>query len=546
MMLKQTSLFWKSVFAFLFVLTLKLVNSYECQAQDVARKNGMSRRHHRLLSRGVCPCPQCRQSREYENFSGTRNQFHFRDESNFWSPSGEIFNFGDQKPGLPAASQFGSPTTTNLDSLTNSEFAAPQEVSPMIDFTQPPATNFASPTVQQTPIPQSATPGESEFSLSGFSSNDANSADFDVAFEPLTLDPNMVGDLGPAFSSNSRIPIARLNIGSNFPAANTVIQGGTQPISGSISGSQAIIVAEGSLTENIEQLRDRIMPTASPGNVLNGLSNNTALVDGSNEFTTVDSANAVDAQLSSTPGVDFDIIRVDRPRSSLDDLAQSTLQQATGQQGTAVYQSDVSALFNGFFDSLQDVNAQGAQWGVVQTYDYFITASIASPGAGGNVGRVKLADNNSAVPQNRIIGDFNYFDNVSLFEQTDVRRFTPGIEKTFRSPLTGGVSSILVQVPMAITLNSSVIQGGPNDTSFSELGNVQLATKTLLYSSNRFVSSAGIGVTLPTADDFNLQLSDGTQLISVDNEAVHVTPYLAFLYKPTQRSWAHCFFSTRF
>ena len=172
-------------------------------------------------------------------------------------------------------------------------------------------------------------------------------------------------------------------------------------------------------------------------------------------------------------------------------------------------------------------------------FDLFEVSQVTIPIAGAVVGRTRLQDNNSAMPQDRVFFDYNFFHNVPLLANgIDVNRFTPGIERT----IWGGRSSIEVRVPMAMTLNSNFTTDGNVDTSHFELGNATVSQKFLLASNQNMAVACGMGVTAPTADDFNMGMADGTQLVRVENEAFHVLPYLAVLLTPQHSDFfAHAF-----
>lgn len=163
---------------------------------------------------------------------------------------------------------------------------------------------------------------------------------------------------------------------------------------------------------------------------------------------------------------------------------------------------------------------------------------LPNPSAGDIIGRVRLQDNNSPIPQDRCFFDYNYFHNVPFTPGgVDVNRFAPGLERTFWDRL----ASFEIRVPMGLTLSSNLTSDLPAQVNHSELGNIALATKFLLLSSQEFAFTAGCGVSLPTADDLDVGLADGTDLISVQNDSVHLLPYLAFLYMP---EYSNCFFQS--
>jgi len=164
---------------------------------------------------------------------------------------------------------------------------------------------------------------------------------------------------------------------------------------------------------------------------------------------------------------------------------------------------------------------------------------IPNPGAGGVVGRTKIGEDTSPMPRDRILFDYNLFSGVPLAPGgVNVHRFTPGFEKTFFD----GVMSIEMKVPMAITMDSTVVQDGGTDLSHGEFGNLAITWKALLLQSDEFALSGGLTVTAPTARDTNVVLSDGTQLVSIRNQSTHVGPFLGFLWTPNEKFFAQGFY----
>ena len=167
---------------------------------------------------------------------------------------------------------------------------------------------------------------------------------------------------------------------------------------------------------------------------------------------------------------------------------------------------------------------------------------IPSPSAGGVVGRVRLSDNNSAMPVDRVFFDYNHFQGVPLVSSgLDVNRFTVGLEKTFNMPVSGALSSVEVRLPMAMTLSSSTISDGPSDMSRAEFGNMAITLKSVFYQSEMLTAAVGLGISVPTADNVEVGLADGTALVLIENRVVHLIPYLAFLYTPDDTFFAHVF-----
>ena len=167
--------------------------------------------------------------------------------------------------------------------------------------------------------------------------------------------------------------------------------------------------------------------------------------------------------------------------------------------------------------------------------------------AGGPIdltGRLRVSDNNSALPQDRIYLDYNYFKNTALLpESVDVSRFAPGFEKTFAD----GLGSVEIRMPMAETLNSNFEASLPADTSHYEFGNLGLITKLVLISDEDWVIAAGLGISVPTGDDLRISLFGVEDTLKIENDSVHLLPYLALAYSPENRSdFAHAFLTFDF
>ena len=163
-----------------------------------------------------------------------------------------------------------------------------------------------------------------------------------------------------------------------------------------------------------------------------------------------------------------------------------------------------------------------------------VTLLVPSPAAADIVGRVRIQDNNSPLPKDRVFFDYNFFHNVPFTSTgTDVNRFAPGIEKTFWDRQ----ASVEVRVPMALTLDSNVLTDGLTDSSSGEFGNLACAVKFLLTSTETTAIAAGLGVAAPTADDLEIGMTDGTQLVRVDNDSTRLLPYLAMLWTPQNSTW---------
>lgn len=172
------------------------------------------------------------------------------------------------------------------------------------------------------------------------------------------------------------------------------------------------------------------------------------------------------------------------------------------------------------------------------TSQFDVAYDVNIPTPGGVVGRLKIADDTSPMPRDRLIFDYNYFDGVPLAPGgVGVNRYTPGFEKTFFR----GWMSFEMKLPMATTLDSTIVQDGVTSTSHGEFGDMLLTWKTLLLRHETWAVSAGLSVAPPTADDVQVITADGTPLVQVLNRSTHLGPFLGFLWTPNDRWFAQGF-----
>lgn len=161
---------------------------------------------------------------------------------------------------------------------------------------------------------------------------------------------------------------------------------------------------------------------------------------------------------------------------------------------------------------------------------FFVAPSDSSdtngslPIAGGDR-RYKVSDNLSPFPTNRVFFNFHQFNNAVTDinnNSRDVTRYTFGVEKTFWCDR----ASVEVRVPFVEGLNSDQTLDGRNNMG-TEFGNVVIVPKVLLYDCCGTYVSAGMGVSVPTADDARL-FDDVFLEAAIRNEAVNLTPYVGF------------------
>jgi hypothetical protein len=166
----------------------------------------------------------------------------------------------------------------------------------------------------------------------------------------------------------------------------------------------------------------------------------------------------------------------------------------------------------------------GDGWGI--QFSHFFApdpVQINIPSGGGAVGRVKIGENNSPMPHDRFIFNYNFFNDV-IGGIGDVNRYTVGFEHTFFDE----ICSIEVLFPMASTLDVDQIAGGMRSTD-TEFGDLTLVFKHLLVEDEDFLVSAGFGLTVPTGDDARVFTTTGQQIIDLEHLSTHLLPYMAML-----------------
>lgn len=158
-----------------------------------------------------------------------------------------------------------------------------------------------------------------------------------------------------------------------------------------------------------------------------------------------------------------------------------------------------------------------------------LIATTDLPLAGG-ARRMKVAANNRALPQDRIIFQYQLFVSALSADASnfavgpdsrtiDLNQYTIGFEKTF----AGGVASIDVRIPFTNKLELATpnfgVEGG-------RIGNLNAKLKAALFSDQTYCFSGGIGFEAPTGSSVSFQ-GNGVQYV-VDNNAFFLQPFLAY------------------
>ena len=170
------------------------------------------------------------------------------------------------------------------------------------------------------------------------------------------------------------------------------------------------------------------------------------------------------------------------------------------------------------------------------SYSFTETIVFEVPGSSGAaVRRIKVAENNSPIPRDRLYFDYKFFRDV-IGSFGDVNRYTFGFEKVFFDELM----SVDVRLPFAATLDNDQIANGAAVRDF-EFGNLTVILKGLLWYNDVILYSGGLGIAVPTGDDTRLFRPEGTQILGMENEAVHLLPFFATLWTPNERFYLQSF-----
>jgi hypothetical protein len=170
-----------------------------------------------------------------------------------------------------------------------------------------------------------------------------------------------------------------------------------------------------------------------------------------------------------------------------------------------------------------------------------INAGFMLPMVGGSR-TAKMSENDIAMPVDRVFCSYNHYAAIfemtsqpalqpappGVFRQEPIDRYTLGFEKTFFDQMT----SIEVRMPFTGSFDASLPGIAVNNGNY---GNLALIFKGLLWRGENLGIGAGIGIDTPTGSDFLSRYP--TVNMRFINQAVHVLPYVGFLYAPGDPQW---------
>lgn len=212
-------------------------------------------------------------------------------------------------------------------------------------------------------------------------------------------------------------------------------------------------------------------------------------------------------------------------------------------QGASTAMSQVPVFMGDFFGGAATTIAPFN----VATDASFLRGNTVSIPSSTTVGVVKIAENTSPLPRDRVFLSYNNYSSVQLIPGgIAVNRFAPGFEKTFFN----GNASVEVQLPMAITLGSTTSIDRTNSVIYDpnqyQFGNIATWFKALLYRDEQFALSTGLGMSAPTAEDTRLKDSSGNTVALISNQSWHLLPFVGSVYTPNDRFFAQTFLQLDF
>jgi len=157
----------------------------------------------------------------------------------------------------------------------------------------------------------------------------------------------------------------------------------------------------------------------------------------------------------------------------------------------------------------------------------------------------KIAENGNTLPQDRVYCLYNHFDHAldasaenlvlptfTAHQVFDVDRYTLGVEKT------------LFDSDWSLELRMPFFGQTHFDTPFMSfgdgtVGNLAIIVKRLLYRSDSFAASIGLGIDTPTGYEVT-GIARGTDF-TIHNNAVHLMPFVGFLCAPRERFFCQGF-----
>jgi len=173
------------------------------------------------------------------------------------------------------------------------------------------------------------------------------------------------------------------------------------------------------------------------------------------------------------------------------------------------------------------------------------TDTVAVDVGGGGNGAMKIADNSSPLPRCRAFVNYNFFSNAvrsasnnpSFNQALDVNRYIFGYEQCFADSRF----SVEVRVPFSSTINSNQYVGDPIGMG-TQFGHVTTTFKALLLERENWALTGGLSLNIPSSNNFRvLSGSPATTFLQVNDQSIHLLPYLGYLATPSERLFVQAF-----
>lgn len=343
--------------------------------------------------------------------------------------------------------------------------------------------------------------------------------------------PAMIGDFfaGKPLTLTGNSTLDRLFVYANDLDVPNMLPSMGSPLSLSEPGPIGIYASSLTSVQDIQSLlrSSQSLPSSS----LVGIINDNAVL------TSVQSIAQIQSMLAST-NVPYDIISIAPPPASYDAAVNSAFQSRNGSQGSLVYNGSASgAILQGGTDALLG----GEDADAFYFYDYVVRFNtVLADSTSGGVGRMKIAEGGTVLPQDRFFFRHNYLTGVRYGNsRSELNRIVAGFERS----MLDGLFSLELRAPFATdaTTSSTIDNSSISNGEHTRFGNLTLNLKTLLIERETYALSGGLGIGLPSASDVNVNFADGTPLLRVANESVRLQPFLGALLTPNDKWFAQTF-----
>ena len=157
-------------------------------------------------------------------------------------------------------------------------------------------------------------------------------------------------------------------------------------------------------------------------------------------------------------------------------------------------------------------------------------------------------EHSRALPTDRVFGTYHHFQNAIearalepgfVQSNANIDRFTVGFEKTFFD----GNASVELRMPMSVPASLS---GSGFNYQTESAGDLVVVLRGLLYSDESQAVGLGLTINAPTGSDLTVNLPNVGGNFTVENDATHLTPFLAYQAAPTENFFFNSFLQVDF